>query len=193
MNTIPEGWEIADRGSVLTLKAPNGFTWSFLRSEPDPYEERMGSFTHEFLRAMLNAAPQPPVQHDLYKTGDKDAPESIKDRNGEVALGLCRTCGRGECELAEPCKTPVQEVSCKSCKNNGGTRGVCQNETCGYEARVQDTSAKDAARYRWLRSNERGMANLSHVINDDLQPLYYELKCGGELDAAIDAALKGQS
>ena len=50
-------------------------------------------------------------------------------------------------------------------------------------------SVRDAARYRWLRSNERGMANLSCVINDDCQPPYYELKCMKELDAAIDAAM----
>lgn len=48
---------------------------------------------------------------------------------------------------------------------------------------------KDAERYRWLRSPDRGMANLSTVINDDCQPPYYELKCGTELDAAIDKEL----
>jgi len=37
--------------------------------------------------------------HDLYKTGDADAPESIRDRNGEVALALCRRCGKGERDL----------------------------------------------------------------------------------------------
>ena len=41
--------------------------------------------------------------HDLYKTGDPDAPDCIKDDNGDVALGLCRKCGRGEIELEEPC------------------------------------------------------------------------------------------
>lgn len=42
--------------------------------------------------------------HDLYKTGDADAPSTIKDRNGDVALGLCRKCGKGEIELEEPCE-----------------------------------------------------------------------------------------
>ena len=37
--------------------------------------------------------------HDLYKTGDEDAPDAIKDRNGEVVLALCRKCNRGESEL----------------------------------------------------------------------------------------------
>jgi len=37
--------------------------------------------------------------HDLYKTGDEDAPEAIKDRNGEVVLSMCRRCGRAESEL----------------------------------------------------------------------------------------------
>jgi hypothetical protein len=41
--------------------------------------------------------------HDLYRTGDKDAPDIIKDRNGHVVLELCRRCGRGEIELSAPC------------------------------------------------------------------------------------------
>lgn len=43
------------------------------------------------------------VGHDLYETGDADAPDVIKDRNGEVVLGLCKVCNKGEAELAEPC------------------------------------------------------------------------------------------
>lgn len=42
-------------------------------------------------------------KHDLYKTGDTDATDAIKDRNGEVTLGLCRRCGKAEAELAGPC------------------------------------------------------------------------------------------
>lgn len=45
----------------------------------------------------------PAREHDLYKTGDADAPLVIKDRNGDVVLGLCRRCGRGEIELCDPC------------------------------------------------------------------------------------------
>lgn len=43
------------------------------------------------------------IHHVLYKTGDKDAPDSIKDDNGEVVLGLCRICRRGESELEISC------------------------------------------------------------------------------------------
>lgn len=43
------------------------------------------------------------MAHDLYKTGDVGAPDQIKDRNGEVVLGLCKRCGRAEIELSEPC------------------------------------------------------------------------------------------
>lgn len=39
------------------------------------------------------------VSHVLYTAGDADAPAAIKDSNGEVVLGLCRLCGRGEAEL----------------------------------------------------------------------------------------------
>ncbi len=41
--------------------------------------------------------------HVLYETSDEDAPDCVKDRNGDVVLGLCRTCGRAEVELSEPC------------------------------------------------------------------------------------------
>lgn len=43
-------------------------------------------------------------KHRLYKTRDADAPESIKDRNGDVVLDLCRDCGAGESELQEDCE-----------------------------------------------------------------------------------------
>src|SRR3546814_14731267 len=42
------------------------------------------------------ASPERGLEHQLYKTGDSDAPEQILDRNGEVALSLCRQCGKGE-------------------------------------------------------------------------------------------------
>lgn len=48
--------------------------------------------------------------HDLYKTGDEDAPDSIKDRNGEVVLNLCRNCGLGEAELSGPCAYKIGKM-----------------------------------------------------------------------------------
>lgn len=42
-------------------------------------------------------------EHRLYKMSDADAPDSIKDRNGEVVLDLCRDCGAGESQLSEVC------------------------------------------------------------------------------------------
>lgn len=37
--------------------------------------------------------------HTLYKRTDKDAPEVVK----EYDLGVCRKCGRSECQLGEAC------------------------------------------------------------------------------------------
>ena len=43
------------------------------------------------------------MKHVLYETQDADAPDAIKDRNGEVVLAMCRHCNRGEAELdAQP-------------------------------------------------------------------------------------------
>lgn len=44
--------------------------------------------------------------HDLYVTKDVDAPDVIRDGNGEVVLGLCKRCGRAESELDVHCSTP---------------------------------------------------------------------------------------
>lgn len=43
-------------------------------------------------------------QHVLYERGDADAPDVIKDRNGDITLGLCKICGKGEAELVELCE-----------------------------------------------------------------------------------------
>lgn len=52
------------------------------------------------------------MDHNLFKTGDSDAPPYILDRNGEVVLDMCRRCRKGEIELQEPCepaRVPTKE------------------------------------------------------------------------------------
>lgn len=39
--------------------------------------------------------------HVLYKTGDQDAPDVIKDRDGAIALDMCRKCGKAEIDLVD--------------------------------------------------------------------------------------------
>jgi hypothetical protein len=49
--------------------------------------------------------------HDLYKDGDPKIPKQVLDRNGQVVLGLCKRCGKAECELDQPCVVqPSAEV-----------------------------------------------------------------------------------
>lgn len=43
------------------------------------------------------------MTHNLFKTGDQFVPKAICDRNGEVVLGMCKDCGKGEVELEGPC------------------------------------------------------------------------------------------
>src|SRR3546814_18032230 len=62
------------------------------------------------------ASPERGLEHQLYKTGDSDAPEQILDRNGEVALSLCRQCGKGEIELSEACGAVNPEIGRASCR-----------------------------------------------------------------------------
>lgn len=39
------------------------------------------------------------MSHDLYTDADKDRPDVICDSDGQVVLGLCKRCGKGEAEL----------------------------------------------------------------------------------------------
>lgn len=49
---------------------------------------------------------------------------------------------------------------------------------------------KDAERYRWLRSSSTGPSQIWELLSDDCQPPILTLKCMGDLDAAIDAAMQ---
>jgi hypothetical protein len=46
------------------------------------------------------------------ENSDENAPEAIRDRNGQAALSLCKVCNKGEVELEEPCapKPPAIHV-----------------------------------------------------------------------------------
>lgn len=59
----------------------------------------------------------PDPVHVLYRNGDEDAPQCIRDSNGEVVLSMCRRCGRAESELDEPCWTnpPHKSHLCARC------------------------------------------------------------------------------
>lgn len=100
------------------------------------------------------------TRHNLYLTGDPDAPASVKDGNGEVVLGLCRDCGKGESELSGPCRWLTPQVlslaraayderagrNCEKCKGKGerdvknyhGAWETWGCEACGGTGRIDD-------------------------------------------------------
>lgn len=41
--------------------------------------------------------------HDIYKDGDENIPDSICDGHGQIVLALCKKCGKGEIELNGKC------------------------------------------------------------------------------------------
>lgn len=51
---------------------------------------------------------------------------------------------------------------------------------------------KDAERYRWLRDSSVGPSQIWELLSDDCQPPILTLKSMHELDATIDAAMKGK-
>ena len=83
---------------VQVLEAARNF------STLDPVEHVRAAL-RQYVREQSHPVPE---GHELYETGDEDAPDSIKDRNGDVALEMCKRCGRAESELSEPCHKAEQ-------------------------------------------------------------------------------------
>src|SRR5262249_36837730 len=48
--------------------------------------------------------------HDIYEDGDADAPDRVKDRNGDVVLHVCRRCGKTQVELYGACTPKPADV-----------------------------------------------------------------------------------
>lgn len=55
------------------------------------------------------------MSHQLYTDADKDAPDVIKDNRGQVVLGLCKVCGKGEIELNGPCEPRANKRKARNC------------------------------------------------------------------------------
>lgn len=55
------------------------------------------------------SAAQMTEKHQLYTEADNDAPDSIKNAQGEIVLGLCKKCGKAERELETSC-TPATQI-----------------------------------------------------------------------------------
>ena len=104
-------------------------------------------------------------KHVLYKTGDIDAPDSIKDNNGEVALGLCRICNKGEIELEGPC---IQKGTPK--KQRREWYGPCK--TCEYR---DDQHQCDACIHASLDNIQKTFHEL-----EVCRKIVYELSAYGE-------------
>lgn len=74
-----------------------------LQGECSASDILIGDEIRELIRSVLVHGAWLLVRHDLYTDNDSNIPASICDRNGQVALGMCKRCGRAEIELSEPC------------------------------------------------------------------------------------------
>lgn len=99
------------------------------------------------------------MKHDLINTGDADSHKAIEDSNGEVVLGQCRVCRRGESELdldggVCPGKAPSGPVTTAEAIKKATTRKKHVKLTCGQVAAVLGVS-KSMKRAGVLRSMVR--------------------------------------
>lgn len=69
------------------------------------------------------------MNHTLYTDADKNRPDVICDRNGQVVLDLCKTCGKAEAELLEQpeCIGP----RCAGCDLPNGCPEYCWCDAAG--------------------------------------------------------------
>lgn len=86
------------------LKVPKGG----LNAE-QPAEQPAEPTVADQAAELINSDAGEGAAHDIYKTGDDDAPRSILDIHGEVVLSMCRRCGKAESELtSDNCIAAVQ-------------------------------------------------------------------------------------
>ena len=78
--------------------ARNGLAWY-----RDAYPDADSGADDEMMETIAVALGE---AHDLYTDADKDRPDVICDSNGQVVLGLCKRCGKGEAELTNEDGTP---------------------------------------------------------------------------------------
>lgn len=88
--------------------------------------------------------------HALYTDSDTDRPDVICDSNGQVVLSLCKTCGRAEAELSQPC-TPrfTDEQLAQQHASDGGPRSAAAR-------------ALDELRYRRSRGENAVIKRIFH-------------------------------
>lgn len=79
--------------------------------------------------------------------------------------------------MSESKHTPEPVESCDTCKNNGGTRGECQNESCAYEPKTKPLEVELAA---LRKQRDELLAAMIHI---------QQVACSGspELGIATDA------
>lgn len=97
----PRWWVALDayRNEICKIfGAPiNGWDWRNTRQSREEWEAMSKTGNAKEKAAIMKN------DHVLYQKTDPDVPESILDQNGDVALALCRICGKGEIDLDGPC------------------------------------------------------------------------------------------
>jgi hypothetical protein len=187
-------------------------TWNISPSFREDYSEAAlyQQCLKELQRRLAKVGWAPPVRsgwdsHDLYQTGDPDAPQSIKDSNGEVCLGLCKKCGRAEVELSEPCepKAGLVEDQIDLYKAYADSHGLTRTEGKFELLAIayNDRAATPLHRYSISQvevGNGSGDWNIEQQIEKDPQGewvKYADLNPGKppmtEGDEAIDAQIRG--
>ena len=68
------------------------------------------------------------TRHEFYKDGDKDVPEQIKDRNGQVVLTLCKLCNQAKGEIeSDYCPQPTESRAEIEAKAFDDAADYCEN------------------------------------------------------------------
>lgn len=92
------------------------------------------------------------MKHNFYKTGDKGAPDAILDRNGQVALNMCRHCRQAAGGLEETCPDPLGLGAAMSARTDADEA----KDSTTAEAPLGITALNQAQMHSMLRSTPAG-------------------------------------
>lgn len=123
-------------------------------------------------------------------------PHKLISRLYEFHHWVCRSPDHGEFKsLVGTLQSTIQRLRAQPGPANNREPPHCSTCECGMERPANaEVDARDAARYRWLRSDASGINDISkRAVISNLGAAAITLLEGAELDTAIDAAMSASA
>ena len=116
------------------------------------------------------------MEHVLYQKGDKNIPSQLLDENGDVALSMCKICGKAESELIQECKSDRE----KAIEWWNEFSGLEQTQLCdtnteliGKVRRRETLTGREIERI-WRKETQQEHLKEVYIVKEEKQQVDFE-------------------